>query len=76
MRVEDGTISIHLAESEFVIEEKNPIPNLRLRPRKATLSDCTCFLRPGTEVSVLSTFQQAESSEEENLEPVSYYSFN
>lgn len=72
MRVEDGAISLHLAESEYVIEEKSPIPNLRIRPRKATLSDCTCFLRPGTEISVVSTFQDSESSDEENLQMVSY----
>ena len=76
MRVEDGAISIHLAETEYVIEEKSPIPNLRIKPRKATSSDCTCFLRPGTEISVLSTFQHSESSDEENLQPVSYNLFN
>ncbi|XP_034704457.1 SNF2 domain-containing protein CLASSY 1-like isoform X1 [Vitis riparia] len=70
MRIEDGTVALHLAESEYVIEEKSPIPNLRIRPRKATLSDCTCFLRPGTEITVLWTLQQSESSDEENREPV------
>lgn len=76
MRIEDGTVALHLAESEYVIEEKSPIPNLRIRPRKATLSDCTCFLRPGTEITVFWTLQQSESSDEENREPVSFYFFN
>ncbi|XP_028125041.1 uncharacterized protein LOC114321974 [Camellia sinensis] len=54
-----------------LIEENVPISNLRIRSRKATLSDCTCFLRPGLDICVLSTPQGTEdSSDDENQDPI------
>ncbi|KAJ6891913.1 hypothetical protein NC651_025190 [Populus alba x Populus x berolinensis] len=41
------------------------------RYRGRTLSDCTCFLRPGIDVCVLSFSERAKSSEEGNSEPAS-----
>ncbi|KAI3517493.1 hypothetical protein L1887_16708 [Cichorium endivia] len=45
--------------------------DLRIRSRKANLADCTCFLRPGIDVCVLSTIPKTEDdSNNENPEPV------
>ncbi|KAL6980760.1 SNF2 domain-containing protein [Sarracenia purpurea var. burkii] len=71
LRIKDGAITMILVDGENMNEENVPMANLRIRSRKATFSDCTCFLRPGLDVCVLSTFQLTEdSSEEENQEPV------
>lgn len=72
IRIEDGTMTMHLKDNQCYTEERRPFSNLRIRSRKATSSDCTCFLRPGIDVCVLSASQDAECSDEENEEPVSY----
>lgn len=64
LQIRAGAKTMLLAGDGYVFKENVPITNLRIRSRKATLSDCTCFLRPGLDVCVLSTCQ-------ENLEPVS-----
>ncbi|ESQ42062.1 hypothetical protein EUTSA_v10012460mg [Eutrema salsugineum] len=53
LRIEDGKMTIRLVENVYVLEDIRPFQRLRLRSRKATLSDCTCFLRPGIDVCVL-----------------------
>lgn len=70
IRIEDGTMTMHLKDNQCYTEEKRPFSNLRIRSRKATLSDCTYFLRPGVDVCVLSASQNVECSDEENEEPV------
>ncbi|KAL5734437.1 hypothetical protein ACOSP7_032298 [Xanthoceras sorbifolium] len=70
IRIEDGIISMHHDENRFFPETKRPFPNLRVKSRRATLSDCTCFLRPGIDVCVLSASRNEESSDEENEDPV------
>ncbi|KAH9767286.1 SNF2 domain-containing protein CLASSY 1 [Citrus sinensis] len=70
IRIEDGTMTMHLKDNQCYTEERRPFSNLRIRSRKATSSDCTCFLRPGIDVCVLSASQDAECSDEENEEPV------
>ncbi|KAK9284072.1 hypothetical protein L1049_012332 [Liquidambar formosana] len=70
IRIKDGSMTMQFVDSQYVIEEKGPFSNLRIRSRKANLSDCTCFLRPGIDVCVLSTSQHTGSSGEDNLEPV------
>ncbi|XP_057509989.1 SNF2 domain-containing protein CLASSY 1-like [Actinidia eriantha] len=72
LRIGVGAIvTLLLNDDGDVFEECFPISNLRLRSRKATFSDCSCFLRPGVDVCVLSTCQLTENaSEEEDLEPV------
>lgn len=72
IRIEDGTMTMHLKDNQCYTEKRRPFSNLRIRSRKATSSDCTCFLRPGIDVCVLSASQDAECSDEENEEPVSY----
>lgn len=67
-----GTITTHVLVNGEVIEENIPVTNLRMRSRKATLSDCACFLRPGLEVCVLSTpYQGEDSGDEKDVKPVS-----
>ena len=74
LRIRDGAIIMLLVDGGDLIEENVPIVNLRIRSRKATLSDCTCFLRPGLDVCVLSTSQLTENtSDEESQEPVSHH---
>ncbi|XP_059666793.1 SNF2 domain-containing protein CLASSY 2-like [Cornus florida] len=71
LRIKDGAIAMHLVDNEVEIVENIPMSNLRIRSRKAILSDCTCFLRPGLDICTLVTPQHEENSgEEENLEPV------
>ena len=76
LRIREGSISSHVVDNGEVIEENIPMSNLRIRSRKATLTDCTCFLRPGVDICVLSTSQHTENSDDEdNLDPVSTDSF-
>ncbi|KAJ0103379.1 hypothetical protein Patl1_06684 [Pistacia atlantica] len=70
IRIEDGIVTMHLTDNQTLVEEKRPFSNLRLKSRRATLSDCTCFLRPGVDVCLLSATENAENSEEENKDPV------
>ncbi|KAF7147063.1 hypothetical protein RHSIM_Rhsim03G0253900 [Rhododendron simsii] len=71
LQIRAGAKTTLLAGDGHVIKENVPITNLRISSRKATLSDCTCFLRPGLDVCVLSTCQlTGSSSKEENQEPV------
>lgn len=72
LQIRNGKIYTHLVDGEDIIEEDIPLSNHRIRPRKANLSDCTCFLRPGIDVCVLSTSQPTENSseKEDNHEPV------
>lgn len=74
LRIKDGAITMLLVDGGNIVEENVPLSNLRVKSRKATSSDCTCFLRPGLDVCVLSTSQITEnSSEEEKQEPVSHH---
>lgn len=71
LKVTNGKIYTHLVDGEDIIEEDIPFSNHRIRSRKANLSDCICFLRPGVDVCVLSTSEDTESSSEEDYqEPV------
>lgn len=72
IRIMNGTMVMHFMDNQYIIEEKSPFSNLRIRSRQATLSDCTCSLRPGIDICVLSASQHAKSSDEENREPVSH----
>lgn len=73
IRIMNGTMVMHFMDNQYIIEEKSPFSNLRVRSRQATLSDCTCYLRPGIDICVLSQSQHAKSSDEENREPVSHH---
>lgn len=79
LSIKDGSIRMHVIDDDSVIEVQIPISNVRIRPRKATAIDCTCLLRPGIDVSVLSIPQRTEEedtedtgdSPTEDLKPVS-----
>lgn len=70
IRIVNGTMVMHFIDDRYLIREKIPFSNLRIRSRKATLSDCTCYLRPGIDICVLSASQHAKDSDEETKEPV------
>ncbi|XP_012086690.1 SNF2 domain-containing protein CLASSY 1 [Jatropha curcas] len=63
IEIRNGSMTIHFANINHVIEEKGPISNIRVKSRQATTSDCTCVLRPGIDVCVLSSTENAENSE-------------
>ncbi|KAJ6293671.1 hypothetical protein OIU76_021852 [Salix suchowensis] len=65
-----GAMTVHFVDSHHSIEENGPFSNIRVKSRKATLSDCTCFLRPGVDVCVLSSSERAKNTGEGNPEPV------
>ncbi|XP_021769251.1 SNF2 domain-containing protein CLASSY 1-like [Chenopodium quinoa] len=64
LRISSGTITFSFLDLGYLFEEKSFLSTLRLRPRRATLTDCTCVLRPGADVSVFSTPDDAEESSE------------
>lgn len=53
IRIEHGRMTVPVLENGYMFEDIRPFQRLRLRSRKATLNDCTCFLRPGIDVCVL-----------------------
>lgn len=71
LQIRDGAMTVHFVDSHHSIEENGPFSNIRVKSRKATSSDCTCFLRPGVDVCVLSSSERAKNTGEGNPEPVS-----
>lgn len=71
IRIRNGAMALNFVDHGCTIQDKGPITNLRIKSRQATLSDCTCFLRPGVDVCVLSTSQQTQNSDNEVKNPVS-----
>lgn len=69
IRIKNGFMTLHLIDGQYLIEKK-PFSDLRVKSRKATLPDCTCFLRPGIDICILSRPQETESLDEETPEPV------
>ncbi|KAJ6317842.1 hypothetical protein OIU76_013397 [Salix suchowensis] len=70
LQIRDGAMTVHFVDSHHSIEENGPFSNIRVKSRKATSSDCTCFLRPGVDVCVLSSSERAKNTGEGNSEPV------
>ncbi|XWS07596.1 hypothetical protein CRYUN_Cryun41cG0002700 [Craigia yunnanensis] len=68
IRIKNGIMTMHLIDDQYLIE-KQPFSDFGVKSRKASLSDCTCFLRPGIDVCVLSGSQQIECLDDENPEP-------
>lgn len=71
LSIMDGTVSVKFMDNQYVIQEKGPISDLRIKSRQATLSDCTCFLRPSVDICVLLNPKLEESSDEAMQDPVS-----
>ncbi|XP_023771002.1 SNF2 domain-containing protein CLASSY 1 [Lactuca sativa] len=71
LRIRNGVVSMLIINEGETTEETLPMSDLRIRSRKANLADCTCFLRPGIDVCVLSTIPSTEEeSSNENPKPV------
>ncbi|CAM8916809.1 hypothetical protein QQ045_033143 [Rhodiola kirilowii] len=68
IEIRDGVMSLHFLDKQFQIKERGPFSNFRITSRKATLSDCTCFLRPNVEICVLANHSETLSSAG-NVEP-------
>ncbi|KAL1205510.1 SNF2 domain-containing protein CLASSY 1 [Cardamine amara subsp. amara] len=68
LRIENGMMTMRLLENGLVLDDIRPFQRLRLRSRKATLFDCTSFLRPGLDVCIL--YQKDVGLDEETPEPV------
>ncbi|GMJ14484.1 chromatin remodeling 42, CLASSY2 [Hibiscus trionum] len=69
IRIKNGFMTLHIIDGQYLIEKK-PFADLRVRSRKAMLPDCTCFLRPGIDICVLSHPEQTESLDDETPEPL------
>ncbi|OMO75927.1 SNF2-related protein [Corchorus olitorius] len=69
IRIKNGVMNLHMMDDQY-LSARQPFSDLRVRSRQSTLSDCTCYLRPGVDVCVLSSSQLIGSSDEENQEPV------
>uniref|UniRef100_A0A7N0UEX2 Uncharacterized protein n=1 Tax=Kalanchoe fedtschenkoi TaxID=63787 RepID=A0A7N0UEX2_KALFE len=63
IEIRDGVMTLHFLDSKFELKDRGPISNFRIKSRKATLSDCTCLLRPNVEVCVLVNPSKTSSSE-------------
>ncbi|OIW02735.1 hypothetical protein TanjilG_29511 [Lupinus angustifolius] len=68
--IESGTLYMHLKNKYPVAMEKGPFSDIRVKSRKAVLSDCSSFLRPGIDVSVLLPPKKTDNSDELNLKPI------
>jgi DNA repair and recombination protein RAD54 and RAD54-like protein len=73
IKVKSGSMSIHFTDNHHMVMDKGALSDIRIRSRKATVSDCSCFLRPGIDICVLSPPQRAGDSVGLNLEPVSVH---
>ncbi|QCE01379.1 SNF2 domain-containing protein CLASSY 2-like [Vigna unguiculata] len=70
IKIEAGTMYIHFVDNHYMPMEKGPLSDIRIRSRKATLSDCSRFLRPGIDICVLSTPQRSNDSDATVVDPV------
>lgn len=70
IRIRNGSITLHLVNDQFMILERGPYTDFRIRSRQATSSDCTCFLRPGVDICVLSSSRSTENTDVQGSEPV------
>ncbi|XXG44246.1 hypothetical protein AAC387_Pa01g4103 [Persea americana] len=69
VRIKNGNVTVqfeHLGSGTWEIVATH---DLRLRSRKATPSDCRCFLQPGMDICVFSAYPNATISDEENVKP-------
>lgn len=79
--IRNGTMGVKFVDNQYVIQEKGPLSDIRIKSRQATLSDCTCFLRPSVDICVLLDPQQEESSDKVVQDPLSdiihwYFTWN
>lgn len=70
IRISNGSVTLHLVNDQFMILERGPYSDFRVRSRQATSSDCTCFLRPGVDVCILSSSHSTGNLDVQGSEPV------
>lgn len=71
IKVNSGTITMHFIDNHHMVMDKGTLSDIRIRSRKAIISDCSCFLRPGIDICVLSApRRRANDSLGLNIEPV------
>ncbi|XP_025667480.1 SNF2 domain-containing protein CLASSY 1 isoform X1 [Arachis hypogaea] len=71
IKIEYGVMSIHFIDKRHISMEKGPSADVRIRSRIATTADCSCILRRGIDVCVLSSPQGTGDSDEfDAREPV------
>ncbi|KAF3433339.1 hypothetical protein FNV43_RR24441 [Rhamnella rubrinervis] len=68
--IRNGNMSMKFVDDQYLIHERGPFTDLRIKSRQATLSDCTCFLRHGVDICVLSIPQQTEGADDVVEDPV------
>lgn len=73
LRISSGTITFKFLELGYLFEEKYFLSTLRLRPRRATMNDCTCVLRPGVDVSVFSISDDDDAEESSEKSPTGWF---
>ena len=72
IKIEGGTTTLHFVDDQTRVLKKGTAPDIRIRSRKATLSDCSRVLRPGIDVCVLvSSSQKSNNPGKMCPEPVS-----
>ncbi|KAL9332645.1 hypothetical protein ACSQ67_002255 [Phaseolus vulgaris] len=62
IKIEAGTTSLQCIDNHHRTTEKGLLSDLRIRSRKATLSDCSNFLRRGIDICVLSASQSGDTN--------------
>ncbi|CAI8586349.1 unnamed protein product [Vicia faba] len=78
IKVKSGAITIHFADNHRITMDKGTLSavdkgtlsDIRISSRKAIVSDCSRFLRPGIDICVLTPRKQANDSAGLNPEPV------
>ncbi|XP_057418012.1 SNF2 domain-containing protein CLASSY 1-like [Lotus japonicus] len=81
IKVESGMVILHFMDKQEIAIDKcfsdmrpkseiTTFADMRIRSRKATLSDCASFLRSGIDVCALSNFQSSDDSNQSNSNPV------
>lgn len=72
LQVRGGTLSTHIVFNGDVVEEDIPMSHLRVKSRKATVSDCTAFLRQGVDICVIwAPGNSNNEDDKKDVEPVS-----
>lgn len=71
IKVKSGTMTIHFTDNHHMAMDKGTLSDIRISSRKAIVSDCSRFLRPGIDICVLTPPKQAKDSAGLNPEPVS-----
>lgn len=62
LKIRKGYLIVSSVDGQHEHEACGPSTNLRVRSRKANSSDCTCYLRPGLDVCVLSPSSDGNSN--------------